>query len=317
MNLGVSDALSERGVHAASTSELPDAGSSNSLAFSLRGLKRPPGRAPNLPGHASLEVQIIAGESAVTSSYATSPLKLLTPRPRGQSVWTYTSSFGGGLVAGDQTRLDLRVGPGARCFLGTQASTKIYRNPAAIPSGHETRATLEAGSLLVFAPDPVQAFAGSTYAQRQEFHLAPDASLVLLDWFTSGRAARGERWECSHLASRNEVFVNGRVMFLDALLLSPADGDLVASHRLGRFNCMATLFLLGPSVRRRTAQLLEQIKGEPIQRRGELVFSASPVADGGVLRIAGVNVETVGQMIHRFLAPLSELLGDDPWMRKW
>ena len=344
MKPGVSDALSERGVHAASppghsaasrAAIITDLTPLNHRAPSpLNGLRTPVSaknesdsagerseavRTTSLtpPGHASLEVQLVAGESAVTSSYATNPIKLLTPRARGQSVWAYTSSFGGGLVAGDQTSLNLRAGPGARCFLGTQASTKIYRNPAAIPSGHETRATLEPGSLLVFAPDPVQAFAGSTYSQRQEFHLASDASLVLLDWFTSGRVARGERWECSHLATRNEVFVNGRIMFLDALLLSPADGDLGASHRLGRFNCIATLFQFGPSVRHCTTQLLEQIKGEPTQRRGELVFSASPLADGGVLRIGGVSVEAVGQMIRRFLDPLSELLGDDPWLRKW
>ena len=163
---------------------------------------------------------MVFGESTVVSSFATSPMKLLAPRSRGQSVWAYTSSFGGGLVAGDQTSLKVRLHTGARCFLGTQASTKIYRNPAALPSGHETRATLDSGSLLVFAPDPVQAFARSIYTQRQQFDLAADSNLVLLDWFTSGRAARGERWEFSRFASRNEVFVDGRCVFLDSLVLS-------------------------------------------------------------------------------------------------
>ena len=391
-------------------------------------------------GRASLEVQIVSGESAVTSSYVTSPLKLLTPRSRGQSVWAYTSSFGGGLVAGDQTQLDLRIGSDARCFLGTQASTKIYRNPAALPSGHQTRATLQAGSLLVFAPDPVQAFAGSICAQRQEFHLATYASLVLLDWFTSGRAARGERWEFNRFQSRNEVWrtkatvrvseddshvnqpgefspltparegfisrrgfarsplrgegvatearhnsqtrrrasasrsaehcsvsecgvhtastreattaknaaddirsfevacrapypLNGEragvrgeptfdapkseIIFLDSLLLTPDGGALTAPHRMGRFNCLATLLLVGPAVRDFASQLLEQIGKKPVTRRATLVASASSVAGGAVLRIAGEDVEAVGQELHRQLACLRDLLGDDPWARKW
>lgn len=260
---------------------------------------------------------MVFGESTVTSSFATSPMKLLAPRSRGRSVWAYTSSFGGGMVAGDQTRLDVQLRPGTCCFLGTQASTKIYRNPAALPSGHETRATLEAGSLLVFAPDPVQAFARSMYSQRQRFDLAPDASLVLLDWFTSGRAARGERWEGSRFASRNEVFVDGRCVFLDSLLLTPDDGELGANHRLGRFNCIATVLLLGPALQRLAARLLESIKSAPVARRADLVFSASLLADGAVLRIAGVSVEAVGRLIHRHLRPVSEQLGDDPWARKW
>src|ERR1051325_6698905 len=76
-------------------------------------------------GHAHIRVGAVAGCSTVISSRATSPLRILTPRSRGPSVWAYTSSFGGGLVAGDQTRLGITVDPNATCFLGTQASTKI------------------------------------------------------------------------------------------------------------------------------------------------------------------------------------------------
>jgi len=157
-------------------------------------------------GQASLGVERVFDESTVTSALATSPMKLLTPRSRGPSVWAYTSSFGGGLVAGDQTFLDLQLGSDTRCFLSTQASTKVYRNPDLRPCTHETHAVVGRGSLLVFAPEPVQPFAQSRYAQQQRFSLAADASLVLVDWFSSGRSARGERWAFSHFASRNAVW---------------------------------------------------------------------------------------------------------------
>jgi len=157
-------------------------------------------------GQASLGVERVFNESTVTSALATSPMKLLTPRSRGPSVWAYTSSFGGGLVAGDQTFLDLQLGSDTRCFLSTQASTKVYRNPDLRPCTHETHAVVGRGSLLVLAPEPVQPFAESRYAQQQRFSLADDASLVLVDWFSSGRSARGERWAFSHFASRNAVW---------------------------------------------------------------------------------------------------------------
>jgi urease accessory protein UreH len=308
-------------------------------------------------------------------------MKLLTPRARGLSAWACTSSFGGGLVAGDQTRLDVRVGAGARCFLGTQAATKVYRNPASLPSGHETTALLEKDSLLVFAPDPVQAFAKSTYAQRQTFHLAPDASLVLLDWFTSGRAARGERWAFSHFSSRNEVFtdpllllrggeiapdcvrarhpatrvfdslssseeervgerrpfipkrqtsnvqratsdaITGQgveeLILLDSIRFDPADGPLDASHRAGRFNCFASLFVIGPLLRDLAAGLQTDFAARPVTRRAAVVGSSSPIRDGVLLRLAGEHVEPVTQELHAHLSPLVPLLGDDPWARKW
>jgi urease accessory protein len=269
------------------------------------------------PGGAVLEVESVFGESTVTSVLSRSPLKLLTPRARGRSVWACTSSFGGGLVAGDQTRLDLRLGKNTRCFLGTQASTKVYRNPGHRPCGHVTRARLAENSLLVFAPDPVQAFAGSSCSQRQEFHLAGNAGLVLLDWFSSGRAARGERWAFTRFQSRNEVFMEGERVFLDSVLLDAADGLPGSPMRTGRFNCFATVFLIGEPLRAAAGEMLAQIAARPVERKASLLVSASPVRGGAVLRLAGEQVETVGREIHGRLNFLREFLGDNPWARKW
>lgn len=80
-------------------------------------------------GFGSLHVSFVHGASAVVGCRSQTPVSILTPRPRGSSVWAYTSTFGGGMVAGDTVRLDIRVDPGANCFLGSQASNKIYRNP--------------------------------------------------------------------------------------------------------------------------------------------------------------------------------------------
>jgi urease accessory protein len=272
---------------------------------------------PNAKGRAHLEVELVFGESTATSASATSPLKLLTPCSRGKSVWAYASNFGGGMVAGDETRLDLRIGPEARCFVGTQASTKIYRNPAQLPCSHTTQAMLERGSLLVFAPDAVQAFQGSSYRQRQEFHLANGAGLALVDWFTSGRAARGERWAFDTFQSRNDAFVDGQRVFVDSILLNADDGEINSSHRAGRFNCFAMMLLLGQTMREASARLMAEISSRPVERNATLVCSASPVQEGAVLRIAGEDVESVSREIKRQLNFLADFLGDDPWARKW
>lgn len=268
-------------------------------------------------GNAVLEVKSVSGKSAVTTAYARSPLKLLTPRSRGQSIWAYTSSFGGGLVAGDQTQLELRLGKHTRSFLGTQASTKIYRNPGRLGCGHVTRAVLEENSVLIFAPDPVQPFAGSGYIQRQSFQLAAGAGLVLVDWFTSGRAACGERWAFERFQSRNDIFLCGERVFMDSILLDSSAGSPAAAHRTGRFNCFALLLLLGEPVSVAATELLATIAACPVTRGAALVTSASQINHGAVLRIAGESVEQVGRELHRHLKFASALLGDDPWARKW
>lgn len=285
------------------------------------------------PGHGALEIQSVAGLSAATTVRSANPLKLLVPRPRGPSVWGFTSSFGGGLVAGDQTRLDLNLRASTRCFLGTQASTKVYRNQRAQPCGHTTAADIGPDALLVYTPDLVQAFADSIYEQRQDFHLQAGASLVLLDWFSAGRSARGERWQFRRFKSRNAIHRSRSteridetelaaasqpdLVFLDSILLEGADGALDGPHRTGRFDCFATLVMLGPAVASLAKAMLADIQARPVQRQSSLLVSASPIADGGLLRIAGTEVEAVAQEWRRHLTELPSMLGDDPWSRKW
>jgi urease accessory protein len=266
---------------------------------------------------ARLEVNVVAGQSAVTSACAFNPLKLLLPRSRGPCVWAYLSSMGGGLVAGDQTSLDLCLGPKSRCFLTTQALTKVYRNPRLRPCSHRLSARLEQRSLLVFAPEPIQAFADSTYSQRQEFHLHPTAGLVLVDWLCSGRAARGERWTFKCLQSRNEIFLGGERILLDSLLLDAAQGPLRGARRMGRFNCLALVAVIGDSLAPQAAQILAGVAAQPVVPGASILCSASPLRQGVLLRVAGERVEEVGLEIQRLLGFVPEFLQDDPWSRKW
>jgi len=269
------------------------------------------------PGHATLKVEVVGQQSAVTSAVASSPLKLLIPRSHGESAWVYLSSFGGGLLAGDQNRLDVTLGAGAKCFVGTQASTKIYRNPLASPCTQRTRVIVGKDALLVMAPDSVQPFAGSDYVQSQEFHLAASAGLVLVDWYTSGRRERGECWAFRRYRSRNEIFIDGQRRVLDSLLLEDAEGPSGLQQRMGRYHCLALLLILGPSLTAPAEALLADTTATEVSRRVPLLVSASPVAGGALLRVAGETAEMVGHELHRRLGFLPAYLGDDPWSRKW
>ncbi|HEY2366660.1 MAG TPA: urease accessory protein UreD, partial [Polyangiaceae bacterium] len=74
--------------------------------------------------------EVVGDRTAITSSRARAPLKLLTPKNHGDARWTFVATYGGGLVDGDAIALDVKVGPGASALLSTQASTKVYRSDA-------------------------------------------------------------------------------------------------------------------------------------------------------------------------------------------
>jgi urease accessory protein len=252
--------------------------------------------------------------SLVRRAFATTPLRLLTPRNHGDAAWVYVSSYGGGLVGGDDIRLTVQLGPEASAFLSSQASTKVYRS--ASRTAWHLDASVGAGGQLVVWPDPVVCFAGSSYAQTQRIELDAGAGLVLVDTLSSGRRASGERWQFSAYTSELTVRCEGRLLVRDACRLMPAEGDLAA--RMGRFDVFSTVVIAGARWRDASQRAVAAIGAEALDPRADLLVGAAPLQDGGcVLRLAGRSVEQVAGAVRGYLSFISSLLNDDPWARKW
>lgn len=265
-----------------------------------------------LPGTGALRVSRGKSRSHVSRAFAVSPLRVLTPLNHGRAAWIYTSTFGGGLLDGDSIRINVEIDAGAYAYLSTQASTKIYRGAAS----SELDATVGDASVLVAAPDPVVCFAKSAYRQVQRFNLVGSAALVLVDWFTAGRRAMGERWAFDRYASRTEVRRDGRLVWYDALLLDAGDDRIDA--RVGRFDVLCAIAMIGAPLEAHAEALAAQIARQPVEPAAALITSASRIDTTGCLvRIAGPSVETVGVMMRTYLACVPHLLGDDPWTRRW
>jgi urease accessory protein len=250
----------------------------------------------------------------LTRAFATSPAKLIETKGRGRTCWVYAATLGGGLVGGDEIRVCADVTTGARALLTTQASTKVYRSLR--PSRQSLQASVEADALLAVVPDPVVCFASADFTQTQRYELHADASLVMVDWITSGRHAAGERWAFSRYESRFDIRRGSQRIFFDALVLEP-NIDSVAA-RMGRFDVLVTAVITGPLVAAAAMDIVARVSQTPIPGGPDLVMSAARLRDGGaLLRMAGAGVEQMGHALRAHLAFLSPLTGDDLWSRKW
>ena len=141
-------------------------------------------------------------------------------------------SYGGGLLGGDIVDVNIHAKPGTTLVMGTQASTKVYRTNKA-EAQQRLDARVDAGALLVWAPDPLVPFARSAYEGLQSYKLAPGGSVVSIDWLGSGRAICGERWAFDSYKSRTELIMeDGRPALVEALTLAPGCSD----HRAAGFD---------------------------------------------------------------------------------
>lgn len=160
-----------------------------------------------------IRVEKVLGRSVATTVYARYPLKYLLPSKVASSrvdcVWIYAISYGGGILSNDAISQAVEVGgDGCSVVITTQSSTKIYKPRMPGDMAQQLlRARVAENGFLALLPHPITCFRASRYVQLQEFVLAPDASLLLVDWFTSGRIDSGETWDFELYRSTNHVFL--------------------------------------------------------------------------------------------------------------
>jgi urease accessory protein len=234
--------------------------------------------------------------SVVTAARPAGPLRLLAPRGRGDAAWVYQASLGGGFVGGDDLALTLDVGAGAALFLGSQASSKVYRGAR---GRFALDATVGEGATLVAWPEPVTCFAGAALDQRQRFALAETARLVVVDGWTAGRIARGERWAFARMELALSVTIAGATIIHDGVLLDPAHGPL--APRLAGLAACATVIVVGLPV----AALLTAAAAFAMPPRGGApLVAASAWPWGAVIRIGAPTTECLSRTLRLLIGPL-------------
>ena len=168
----------------------------------------------------------------------------------------------------------------------------------------------------MIAPDPLVCFRGAIYQQHNRVHLADDATLVHIDWLTSGRMARGECWHFGRLRTRLEVIRSDRMLLLDSLDLVPRQSKLDNPLRMGHHHCLATVVLFGETLAKAIESIRESVTSDQPREDGCLE-AVSPREEGLVWRLVGPNSETVGRRLKQRLAFLADHLQETPWERKW
>lgn len=233
----------------------------------------------------------------------------------------FVVTYGGGLLAGDRITLNICLDSCTRLTVATQGSTRVYKiplsspedrqkNPAPNPVNHENNSSSRSTLLpspspgftsrqdlhvrigpnagLWLAPDPIQPFADSLYAQNQIFEVENGASVGIIDWVTEGRRARGESWDMNGWKGRNEIWAviptlrdhTGQdlekerkfLMVRDSVILEPGRVKGGISMLVANAGVFGTLLFYGPLFASLSAFFLSEFISLP--RIGERNWNA-------------------------------------------
>lgn len=182
---------------------------------------------------------------------------------------------------------------------------------------------------MAVIPDPVTCFSTAIYSQRQVFKVMSDSSLLLVDWITSGRHERGEKWDFDLYKSTNHIFHDGDgPLFLDTILLKQGTCAGIA-ERMQDYHVIAMVILLGPKLKHVQNQIQEEVKkimsqslqytskhNDQCLTKPNFLASCSvfgPKGSGVVTRIAAMTTESVYNFLQHQLSSMEPLLGVRPY----
>ena len=240
--------------------------------------KSPFANSSSSPGFGDIKLSLLPpGRQVLTSLTYQYPLKLVAPDPHHAHedkhvTVVFLLTYGGGLIGGDQIQLKMELEDLTRLVLVTQGSTKLFKAPSRdILSRQVLDVKVGKGSSLCYLPDPTQPFAESVYEQRQTFYVEPDgsSSLLVLDWVSEGRKARGESWTLWQWKGRNEVRAfeetgRGKLLLRDAVtLVDGALGGVGLNEKTNDLGIFGTLIVYGSTFRPVGDFFLQRFTGQP------------------------------------------------------
>ncbi|XP_013786854.1 urease accessory protein D-like isoform X2 [Limulus polyphemus] len=179
--------------------------------------------------------------------------------------------------------------------------------------------------LLCVLPDPVVCFKNANYNQEQDVFISSTSNLVFLDWLTSGRMARGERWEFTRLKTTLSVFLDSTLVFRDVLCLKNTS-QLELRTSMKQTNIVGFCFITGPDLR----QFIEGILCDVGCRQAygnspssDILMTVSPYyhqgstdISGCVIRFSGWETSKVMFQLEKLLQPIYPILGGNPFYLK-
>jgi urease accessory protein len=224
------------------------------------------------------------------------PLRVLQPLyPEGPRVCHHVIVHPpGGVVGGDELRIDARLDAGSHALITTPGATRFYRSAGAIAL-QRSRLRLAAGARLEWLPLETIAYSGCRAESAVVAELAPGAEMIGWDLLALGLPAANQPfvdgWYGQRLELPGRWLERARIAASDSVLLDARVGW--AGHRVLGTAWFACGGDLAPA---RRQDLLDAVRVAAAATPGS-AGATSPHAGLVVLRVLAPGVEPALQLL--------------------
>ena len=167
----------------------------------------------------------------------------------------YMMSSSGGILQGDEQKIDIIMGKNSRARITNQSATKIYKMEDGYASQY-INIRCQEGSYLEFVPHQIIPFKSSRFYQEVNLEVDENAVLIYSEIISAGRIASGEKYDFDLCFLRTSACRKNQILFTDVMSLNRRDNPRLESVFEGK-DAFSTVYLIGISVS--TERIMEEI----------------------------------------------------------
>ncbi|EZH65468.1 hypothetical protein DH09_17745 [Bacillaceae bacterium JMAK1] len=157
-------------------------------------------------------------------------------------AYVYLMESSGGMVAGDRNTFRIQADAKANVTLIPQSATKIYPSHNEQSCVQELHITVGEEASVTYLPEAVIPFEQSRFKTKTVVQLRSSSSFIWTDLIAPGREHRGESFCYYELEQRMEVYLEGRLLALDAFRFQPEKDALQSVGVLGEYQYVGSIW---------------------------------------------------------------------------
>lgn len=204
-----------------------------------------------------------------------------------------------GILDGDQYEIKIELNEGCSLDLQTQSYQRLFNMKEGASQTMEI--LMEENSSFSFLPHPTVPHRSSVFKTRNQIFLSKNCKLIWGEILTCGRKLSGESFTFSRYHSLTEIFLDGRLVIKENLLIVPSTINLDAIGQYEGFTHQANLLCLDEGMN--LSDSIQQLH-DILSKIEDVIFGVSSLPVKGIIvRILGYKAE----QLHEILKQVSKL----------
>ncbi|RKR84234.1 urease accessory protein [Mucilaginibacter gracilis] len=194
--------------------------------------------------HLHIQTKLRDGITYLKKSYFTPPFKLADVREdkRDKTLRLMLMSSSPGILDGDEYDIKIELDEGCALTLLTQSYQRLFSMQGS--AGQQLQVNMAAGATFCYLPHPTVPHQNSDFTSKSNIYLSANCSLIWGEILTCGRKMNGEIFLFSKYHNLTQIYMNGKLVIKENLLIKPLQIDVNAIGQLENYTHQASLIFL-------------------------------------------------------------------------